>query len=83
MEAKGVEVVPISTMEELTEVINEAVAAQVSLGLFIEMPGFDMPELITNPPINLKKKLQYYQLMYDDALNHRNSKGIRIVAFML
>lgn len=43
------------------------------------MPGFDQPELITNPPANIEKKLAYYKATYDENLEHKHAKGIRII----
>ena len=73
----------LNTMEELEEAINRAIQNEVSMGLFIEMPGFEMPELITNPCINLKKKLEYYKATYDNNLEHKHAKGIKIVGYTL
>lgn len=45
----------------------------------IEMDGFPEPEVIVNPIINADSKLAYYKKTYDEELNHRHAKGIRIV----
>lgn len=47
--------------------------------LFIDMPGFEQPELIINPPANIENKLVYYKATYDENLEHKHAKGIRIV----
>jgi len=71
----------LNTMKELEQVINEAIKKNRSLGLFIEMPGFPKPEMITNPVENLKRKLEYYKKTYDENLEHRHAKGIKIIGY--
>lgn len=71
----------LNTMTELEKVINKAIEKNEALGLFIEMPGFNKPELITNPAENLKKKLEYYKNTYDENLEHKHAKGIKIIAY--
>ena len=69
----------LKTIEDLKRITQIAIDNKVTLGLFIEMPDFPMPELITNPVCNLKKKLEYWEKTYDENLEHRYSKGIKIV----
>jgi len=69
------------TMSDLEEIVDVAIKADMSLGLLIEMPGFKAPELITNPVVNLSKKLDYYKNTYDDNLEHKHAKGIKIVGY--
>lgn len=47
----------------------------------IEMNGFPSPEIIINPIENAESKLKYYQNIYDENLNHKHAKGIRIIEF--
>ena len=47
--------------------------------LLIEMPGFSAPELITNPPENIKNKLAYYKATYDENCQHKHAAGIAII----
>ncbi|WP_373896402.1 hypothetical protein [Virgibacillus sp. CBA3643] len=47
----------------------------------IEMEGFPEPEIIVNPIINADSKLAYYKKTYDEELNHKYAKGIRISGF--
>lgn len=68
-------------MEHLEQVVNRAIENKHSLGLLIDMPGFDYPELITNPYENLEKKLAYYKKTYDENLFHKHAKGISIVGY--
>lgn len=51
------------------------------VGLLIEMPNFEMPELIINPKENFDKKLEYLLNTYDEYLEHKYSKGVKIIAF--
>ena len=73
----------LENMRQLEDVIKKAIEKKQSVGLFIEMPGFEYPELITNPPENLEKKLAYYKETYDEDLNHKHAKGISIIAYTL
>lgn len=70
----------LNTMEDLEMAINKAIKLEEPLGIFIEMPGFQEPELITNPVVNLRKKLDYYKATYDINLQHKHAAGIRIMA---
>lgn len=71
----------LRNMNDLEELINKAIRIDEPLSLFIEMPGFPMPELITNPVPNLQKKLEYYKNTYDENLEHKHAKGIKIVGY--
>ena len=51
------------------------------IGVFIEMEGFNNPEVIINSFENFDKKLAYYIDAYDENLNHKHAKGIKIVGF--
>lgn len=73
----------INTMEELEQVFDFALINGDGLGLYIEMPGFPLQELITNPWENLPKKLEYYKATYDDNLEHKHAKGIKIVGYTI
>lgn len=73
----------LKNMNQLEEVINRAIQNKFHIGLFIEMPGFEFPELITNPTENLEGKLAYYKQTYDDNLNHKHAKGISIIGYTL
>ena len=69
-------------MSDLEFVTKQAINTKQNLGLFIEMPGFDSPELIINPCQNLEKKLNYYKQTYDDNLEHKHAKGIKIIGYI-
>ncbi|HHX60718.1 MAG TPA: hypothetical protein GX707_08395 [Epulopiscium sp.] len=71
----------LEDMNHLERIIEKALECDLPLGLSIEMPGFVEPELIINPAVNLKKKLEYYKDVYDENLEHRHAKGIKIVGF--
>lgn len=51
------------------------------IGVLIEMEGFEKPEVIINSYANFDKKLEYYTSSYDENLNHKFAKGIKIVGF--
>jgi len=51
------------------------------VGVLIEMPGFKKPEVIINPNDNFDNKFAYYREAYDENLNHKHAKGIRIIGF--
>jgi hypothetical protein len=78
---RGVKV-EITTMMELKDAIHKAIELNVSIGLFIQLPDLTEPELIINPPTNLKKKLEYYEKTYDNNLNHKHADGIKILAYV-
>lgn len=71
----------LKTIEDLEAIINKAIATKQPLGLFIEMPDFEEPEMIINPVVNLEKKLGYYKKTYDENLEHKHAKGIRIIGY--
>jgi len=68
------------TMESLEGHAKECLEKNLPLQVLIDMPGFDFPEMITNPPENIEKKIEYYKATYDENCNHKHAKGIRIVA---
>ena len=71
----------LEKMSELEFVIKTALKTKQSLGLMIEMPGFESPELIINPVENLEKKLEYYKNTYGEDLEHKHAKGIKTIAY--
>ena len=73
----------LEKMSELESVMKTAITSKQSLGLLIEMPGFESPEMITNPVENLEKKLEYYKNTYDENLEHKHAKGIKIVGYSI
>jgi hypothetical protein len=73
--------IQLKNMSELEQIVDKSIEQNKPLSLFIEMPGFELPEMITNPVVNLKKKLEYYKNAYDENLEHKGAKGIRIVAY--
>jgi len=72
----------LEKMSDLEFIIKQAIRSKISVGVFIEMHGFEMPEIIINPPENLEKKLEYYKATYNENLEHKNAKGIRIIGYM-
>jgi hypothetical protein len=71
----------LEKMSELEFVVKSAIKSNQNLMLFIEMPEFPSPEMIINPVENLEKKLEYYKNTYDDNLEHKHAKGIKIIAY--
>jgi hypothetical protein len=68
------------TMSALEEMFNKAIEEdELGIALLIEMPGFEEPEVIINPPVNLTKKLEYIKKTYDENLEHKHSKGVNII----
>ncbi|MFF5994271.1 hypothetical protein AAGS61_05890 [Lysinibacillus sp. KU-BSD001] len=65
-------------MQELENYAARCLANKQPMQLFIEMPGFDVPELQVNPPENIEKKLLYIKDTYDENCEHKHAKGIRI-----
>lgn len=71
----------LENMKDLERVIGVAIEENNSLSLLIEMPGFPKPEMITNPVENLALKLEYYKKTYDEQLEHKHAKGIKIIGY--
>ena len=49
------------------------------VAVLIAMEGFPKAEIIINQAENIDTKLEYYQKTYDENLNHKFAKGIKIV----
>lgn len=73
----------LETIYDLEQIFERAIETKQGIGVLVEMPGFDEPELITNPPANLEKKLKYYKDTYDVNLNHKHAAGVRIIGYTL
>lgn len=64
----------------LTNIFEMAVEVGAKyVAVMVEFEGQDAPEIIINPIENALDKIDYYKNTYDYNLNHRYSKGIRIV----
>lgn len=68
------------TMDSLESHAKDCLSKGEPLSVLIDMPGFESPELITNSPENIEKKIEYYKATYDENCNHKHAAGIRIVA---
>jgi hypothetical protein len=69
-------------MKNLEFCFNKAIEVDANfVGILVKMDGFPEKELIINSKENIKAKLEYYKNTYDEDLNHKYSKGIRIVGF--
>ena len=51
------------------------------VGVLIHMDDFSKDEIIINENANFDSKFDYYKKVYDENLNHRHAKGIKIVGF--
>lgn len=71
----------LEKMTDLEFIMKQAIKSKASVGVFIEMPGFESPEIIINPPENLEKKLEYYKNAYDENLKHKTAEGIKIIGY--
>lgn len=68
------------TMNHLETAFNQAiVTGSAYVAVLIEMEGFPEPEVIINKQENIETKLAYYKKTYDENLNHKFAKGIKIV----
>ncbi|MEC3841531.1 hypothetical protein [Bacillus amyloliquefaciens] len=65
---------------ELVQAFEKATELGVSyIGIRVRMKGYPDDELIINPLPNFSMKLEYYQKVYDDDLQHRFSPDVRII----
>lgn len=72
----------IINKENLKNCFNFAIKENKKfIGLLIAMDGFDKPEIIINTRENFEKKFEYYDKTYDDNLEHRFAKGIKIIGY--
>ena len=70
------------TMEYLEKIFNRAKELDMYyVAIRVEMDGFPKAEIIINPIENVDTKLAYYKNAYDENLNHKIAKGIRIRGF--
>ena len=70
------------TMQDLRNAFNLALLEDYPyIAVEIQMPGFFENEIIIHKKGNFKSKLQYYEWFYDEDLNHKDAKEIRIVDF--
>lgn len=67
------------TIKNLEMYAQHCLEKNQPMQLLIEMPGFSAPELITNPPENIKNKLAYYKATYDENCQHKHAAGIAII----
>lgn len=71
----------LEKMSDLEFIIKQGIKSKTNVGVFIEMPDFQFPEIIINPVENLEKKLKYYKNTYDDDLRHKHAEGIKIIGY--
>ncbi|MGZ9868246.1 hypothetical protein ACU3L3_07465 [Priestia endophytica] len=66
-------------MKDLKEVFEDAKKGSYEyVGVAIQMEGYPSKEVIINDYKNFEKKLKYYEEVYDEELNHKHAKGIKI-----
>lgn len=69
-------------MQDLINIFDTAkLYGAIYIGLAIRMEGFEMDEVIINRWENFDSKLEYIKNTYDENLNHKFAKGVRIVGF--
>lgn len=69
-------------MEHLVAAFQEAKERKASyVAIKVRMDGFPEDEIIINKYANIDSKLEYYKKTYDEDLNHKFSKGIKIIDF--
>jgi hypothetical protein len=70
------------TMNNLIANFNDAKKDNAKyVAIKIRMDGFDKDEIIINERENFDAKLEYYKETYDEYLNHKYSRAIKIVGF--
>lgn len=70
------------TIENLEKCFYEASQQDKKyVGVLIHMEGFPKDEIIINENANFDSKFDYYKKTYDEFLNHKHAKGIRISGF--
>lgn len=70
------------TIEYLSDTFERAKELDYRfVGVLIEMEGLAKPEVIINQAENFDRELKYIEKTYDQYLNHKFSKGIKISAF--
>lgn len=70
------------TLEYLERIFKRALEIdQRYVAIALQMDGFDGKEIIINPKENILSKLDYYKKTYDEELNHKFAKGIKIIGF--
>lgn len=65
--------------EQLVQYANRCKELNKPMQLLVEMPGFQSPEMIVNPPENIDDKMAYYANTYDENCEHKHAKGIAII----
>ncbi|WP_405169599.1 hypothetical protein [Paenibacillus sp. FSL H3-0286] len=70
------------TMDGLIAMFSEAEAYKAKyVAIKVSMDGSPEDEIIINPAKNISSKIEYYKNTYDEKLNHKFSKGIKIIDF--
>lgn len=68
-----------SKKQHLRNVFDMAIRNHKWVAIKVSMEGFPEEEIIVNPPENAASKLAYYEKTYDENLEHKFAKGIKII----
>ncbi|MNQ63377.1 hypothetical protein D3C85_777560 [compost metagenome] len=70
------------TLDGLTRSFGSHWAQQAEwVGVLVELPGQDTPEVIINKAEAFQAKLAYYQGTYNQDLTHKYSPGVKIIGW--
>lgn len=69
-------------MSELEEHAKKCLMNNLPLQVMVSLGDYQSPELITNPPENITKKMIYYKATYDENCNHRHVDNISILGIV-
>ncbi|MGG5319191.1 hypothetical protein [Enterococcus sp. AZ072] len=65
--------------EEFLEKIDKAITNGWGIKVYVNMPDLPKPEIICNPPENIKGKRDYYDKAYDDDMKLKTLDQINII----
>lgn len=63
--------------------LKRAEELKMGIAVFVEMPDLEVPEMIANPYQNLKAKIAYYEKAYDENMQLKANKEIKITRLMI
>ena len=68
----------MTKLEKFIETLEQAILGNKGIRVLITMPNLPKPEIITNPSENVKTKLEYYRVAYNEKLELKNNPVIVI-----
>ena len=68
----------MTKLEKFIETLEQAILGNKGIRVLITMPNLPKPEMITNPSENVKTKLEYYRVAYNEKLELKNNPVIVI-----